>query len=222
MAFVVRVWDAPTRLFHWALVLCVTGLVISGNLGGAAMSWHFRLGYCTATLLLFRLIWGVIGGYWSRFSSFFYGRQHLLRFLAGQGTASDHIGHNPLGALSVFAMLMFLSMQVTSGMLSDDEIAAAGPLVSHVSSLWVGYATYYHKHFGKPVLLGLIVMHIGAIAFHFFGKHDNLIWPMLTGDKTLRHDSKKSIDSALRRWIALAVIFLCTALVSSLVFMLEA
>jgi cytochrome b len=191
-------------------------------MGGAAMSLHFLLGYCTATLLIFRLIWGVIGGYWSRFSSFLYGHQHLLRFLAGQGTASDHIGHNPLGALSVFAMLALLGMQVFSGMLSDDEIAAAGPLAAYMSSFWVNYATYYHKHIGKPVLLSLIVMHIGAIAFHFFVKRDNLIAPMLTGDKTLWNDGKKSIDSALSRWIALAVFLLCTAMVSSLIFLLEA
>jgi cytochrome b len=221
MTFIVRVWDAPTRLFHWALVLCVTGLVISGSMGGAAMSLHFLLGYCTATLLLFRLIWGVIGGYWSRFSSFLYGHQHLVRFLAGQGPASDHIGHNPLGALSVFAMLALLGVQVVSGLLSDDEIAAAGPLAAHMSGLWVNYATYYHKQVGKPVLLSLIVMHIGAIAFHFFVKRDNLITPMLTGDKTLRSDGQKSIDSALKRWIALVVVLLSSALIYGMISMLE-
>ena len=75
----IRVWDLPTRLFHWALAACVVGLVITANIGGNWMNWHFRFGYSVLTLLLFRFVWGVVGGHWSRFSSFLY----RARYAAG-------------------------------------------------------------------------------------------------------------------------------------------
>jgi hypothetical protein len=70
----VRVWDLPTRLFHWLLVISVIGLVITGHVGGNAMDWHARIGYAVFALLLFRIVWGFIGGHWSQFRSFLYGR----------------------------------------------------------------------------------------------------------------------------------------------------
>jgi cytochrome b len=68
----IRIWDLPTRLFHWALVLCVMGLFVTGKVGGDAMNWHFRIGYAVLTLALFRIVWGFTGGYWSRFVRFFF------------------------------------------------------------------------------------------------------------------------------------------------------
>ena len=62
----VRVWDWPTRIFHWVLALLVVALVITGNVVGNAMVWHFRCGYGVLSLLLFRLLWGFVGGHWSR------------------------------------------------------------------------------------------------------------------------------------------------------------
>ncbi len=221
MDFVVRVWDAPTRCFHWALALCVTGLLISGSLGGAAMDWHFRFGYGVASLLLFRAVWGFGGGYWSRFSHFFYAPQQVWRYVQGRSSVSELVGHNPLGALSVYAMLAVLMLQVLSGLMSDDEIAAAGPLARHVSGLWVSYATFYHKQIGKPALLLLVVLHLAAIAFHFFVKHDNLVKPMLTGDKVLQQAATNSVDSTPQRRKALLVFLVCSALVGSWVAWLE-
>ena len=72
MSYKVRVWDLPTRIFHWSLVLCILGLVVTGQIGGNAMIWHFRFGYTMITLLLFRVVWGFVGGSWSRFTSFIY------------------------------------------------------------------------------------------------------------------------------------------------------
>ena len=71
MMRLVRVWDLPTRLFHWMLVLCFAGAVLSAKLGGNAMVWHIRLGCAMLALIAFRLLWGFLGGRWSRFSSFF-------------------------------------------------------------------------------------------------------------------------------------------------------
>ena len=97
----VRIWDLPTRLFHWSLAICVIALVVTAKVGGDAMNWHFRLGYAVFTLLLFRLLWGLVGGHWSRFASFFPTPGRLARYLGGRATAHDTAGHNPLGALSV-------------------------------------------------------------------------------------------------------------------------
>ena len=124
MSTTVRVWDLPTRIFHWALVASVIDLVITAKLGGDAMAWHFRCGYAVLTLLLFRMVWGLVGGHWSRFRSFLYSPATVLRYLRGQGAPEHSVGHNPLGSGSVFALLGFLLLQVASGLFSDDEIAS--------------------------------------------------------------------------------------------------
>ena len=217
MAANVRVWDAPTRLFHWALVVCFVGLVTTSQIGGGAMVWHFRFGYSVLTLLLFRLIWGVYGGYWSRFKAFVYSPNVLLGYLRGQTLPMHQVGHNPLGALSVFAMLFFLLAQVVSGLMSDDEIASVGPLVPFVSSTWVNYATYYHKEIGKVALLVLVVSHLCAIAFYYFRSHENLVRPMVTGDKLLSFAALSASDTIADRIRAGGIFVGCTALVSSAV-----
>lgn len=214
MTAIVRIWDAPTRLFHWALVVCFIGLIVSGQMGGAAMVWHFRLGYCILTLLLFRLVWGFHGGYWSRFTSFFYWPRQILSYLKGHGEPQQQVGHNPLGALSVFAMLIFLAFQVASGLMSDDEISAAGPLTRFVSSVWVSNATFYHKEIGKLGLLFLVVTHLCAIAFYFLRSRENLIRPMVTGDKTLSFPAPSASDTPSDRFRALIVLVVCAALVT--------
>lgn len=213
----VRVWDAPTRLFHWALALCFVGLLVSSQVGGAAMEWHFRFGYGVLSLLLFRLAWGMLGGHWSRFSTFVVGPSRIWPYLQGRGKLQDDVGHNPLGALSVLAMLLFLAMQVASGLMSDDEIATSGPLVRFVSSAWVSNATFYHKEIGKFMLLGLVVLHLGAIAFYYFGKHENLVRPMITGDKALGFEAASARDALPERRRAALIFLVCAALVSGAV-----
>ena len=84
MSHTVRIWDLPTRLFHWALAACIVGLVVSAKLGGNAMVWHFRLGHAVLALLLFRLVWGLVGGHWSRFAVFWVSPARLLRYVRGQ------------------------------------------------------------------------------------------------------------------------------------------
>ena len=125
----VRVWDLPTRAFHWMLALCIVGSVISAKIGGNAMVWHFRFGYVVFTLLAFRLLWGLVGGRWSRFASFVYAPGTVFATCAGRRRADEHldVGHNPLGSLSVFALLGFLALQVATGLVADDEIASRRP-----------------------------------------------------------------------------------------------
>ena len=213
----VRIWDLPTRLFHWALVICVVGLVVSANVGGNAMVWHFRFGYSVLTLLLFRVVWGMVGGRWSRFGNFIYGPSRLMAYLRGQGRPEDAAGHSPTGALSVFAMLLVLFAQVSSGLFSDDDIAFAGPLAGWVWGATVSLATSYHKAVGKLLILGLVVLHILAILYYKLAKKTSLVGPMVTGDKQWPTPLPGSNDTAATRWGALVVLILCALAVNRLV-----
>lgn len=192
----VRVWDLPTRAFHWALALAVAGSVISAKLGGNAMTWHFRFGYAVLALLAFRLVWGLVGGRWSRFASFVYAPATLWRYLRGRqgpGETLD-VGHSPLGALSVFALLGVLAVQLGTGLVSDDEIANLGPLNRFVSSDTALAATGWHKHYGEWLLLGLVGLHVLAIAWYAWARRRNLVGPMVRGDKLLPPDTPAARD----------------------------
>jgi cytochrome b len=213
----VRVWDLPTRLFHWALVACVIGLVITANVGGNWMNWHLRLGYTVLSLLLFRLVWGFVGGHWSRFSSFIYGPGTVLAYLRGDARPEHQVGHNPLGMLSVLALLFILLAQVGTGLIADDEIAFTGPLVRFVSGETVSDATGYHKDIGKFIVIALVVIHLLAIAFYKLVKKDNLVRPMLNGDKEVGFPARSARDTTGSRIAALAVYGLCAAAVYGLV-----
>jgi cytochrome b len=206
----VRVWDLPTRLFHWALVVCIVGLVTTAQIGGNAMEWHFRFGYSVLTLLLFRLLWGFVGGHWSRFSTFLYSPASLLRYLRSGEVDGQPLGHSPLGALSVFAILGLLLLQVGTGLFSDDEIAAVGPLSKLASGAVVSQLTHYHKDIGKVIVLILVLLHIGAIAFYRIKRKKDLIRPMLIGDVSSPTPQLASRDDAGSRALA-AVILLGSA-----------
>ncbi len=207
-----RVWDLPTRLFHWLLVIAVVGLIVTGNLGGAWMNLHFRLGYAVLALLLFRLLWGFVGGYWSRFPQFIYSPLTLLRYLQGQSRPQHRLGHSPTAALSVLALLLVLSLQVVSGLLSDDEIAFTGPLSRFAPSEWVSFATEYHAEWGKLVLVGLVVLHLLAIGYYKWIKKIPLVAAMITGDKTTDLLQPASRDGFAQRALALLLAIGCMAI----------
>jgi cytochrome b len=208
----VRVWDLPTRVFHWALVLCIVGLFITGNVGGNAMVWHFRIGLTVLALLLFRLVWGLVGGRWSRFAAFIYSPRSIIAYLKGNGKPQHSVGHTPIGAGSVFALLLVLLAQVGSGLFSDDEIASAGPLTRFVSGATVNLATNYHANIGKWIILGLVLLHVAAIMFYLWRRH-NLIRPMVRGDKDLSYAAPSSRDDAVSRTAAALVFGVCAACV---------
>lgn len=182
MKKIIRVWDLPIRLFHWLLVLCIAGSLISVNLGGNAIEWHAYFGYSILTLLVFRLIWGFIGSRHARFSSFLPTRLTILQYL--QGTSPRLLGHNPIGALSVFALLFVLSVQVFTGLFVDDEIAFQGPLAKYVPNFVVSFLSEIHEG-NQVIIYTLIGIHVFAIWFYKKYKDENLVKPMLTGDKEI-------------------------------------
>lgn len=212
----VRVWDLPTRLFHWTLVVTISGLFVTGSIGGNLMVWHMRLGYTVFALVLFRAGWGIFGGHWSRFAQFVPTPAQLIRHVQGGAANRPAIGHNPLGALSVLAMLGVLALQVGTGLISDDDIAFTGPLVRFVSGETTSLATGYHKDVGKLLLLGLVGLHLGALAFYTLVKKKALIPAMINGDQ-LGDESfaaaPNSKDSAPSRMLAVVWLGVCAAVV---------
>ncbi len=208
----VRIWDLPTRVFHWASALCVLGLAVTGTVGGSAMVFHFRFGYALLTLLLFRLVWGLMGGHWSRFRSFVFGPRAVFAYLRGRAPASHSVGHSPLGALSVWALLAFLSLQVATGLISDDEISTAGPLTHLVSNAAVSLGSQYHTQLGKWILLALVLLHVAAITYHV-RRRQGLLAAMLHGDKQLPAPAAAARDDARSRITAFLLLCFCAAAV---------
>ena len=214
-----RVWDLPTRIFHWLLAACVLGSIISAKIGGDALVWHFRLGYLVFTLLAFRVLWGGVGGRWSRFASFVYAPSTLRRYLRGESRPDEHhdVGHSPLGALSVFGLLAILAAQVGTGLFADDEIASTGPLIKFVSGSTSLLLTQWHKTFGQWLIISLVLLHVAAIAFYWFKKKRNLVLPMWVGDKALPPSVPASHDHAMTRGLAVVLFALCAGGVAWLV-----
>lgn len=206
-----RVWDLPTRAFHWLLAASVIAMVVTAKVGGNWMEWHLRLGHLVLALLLFRVVWGLVGGHWSRFSSFLYGPLSVMRYLKGQAPAQHQVGHTPLGALSVFALMAVLLLQVGTGLISDDEIAFFGPLVRFVDGATVSQATTFHKDIGQWLVLALVVLHVLAIAVHQFIKRENLVGPMVHGDKIVSELLPASRDGRAQRLLGLALASLSAA-----------
>ncbi|KQX35077.1 cytochrome b/b6 domain-containing protein [Variovorax sp. Root434] len=205
-----RVWDLPTRLFHWALAAAVIGMIGTGL--SDAMEWHFRLGYAVLALLLFRLLWGFVGGRWSRFAAFVYGPGSMAAYLRGRAPPDHLAGHTPLGALSVFAVLAILALQVATGLMADDEISASGPLTRFVSGELVSLATGWHKAQGKWIVIALVSLHLLAVLFYVLVKRHRLVRPMVTGDKLVSAENGQvapSRDDAASRWLALVLFALC-------------
>ena len=212
----VRVWDLPTRLFHWLLALAVIGAIVTARMGGNAMEWHFLLGYGLFALLAFRLLWGVVGGRWSRFASFIYAPVTVLRYLRGQRRAGEHldVGHNPTASFSVFAMLVFLMLQVATGLVADDDIGNAGPLNKLIKADLAGQAGSWHTEWGQWLILTLAGLHVVAVAYYLLRKRINLVLPMLSGDKTLPAGTPSSADGLPQRLLAALLLAACVGIVA--------
>ncbi|MBK5962604.1 cytochrome b [Thiocystis minor] len=177
----IRVWDFPTRLVHWLLFLLAAAAFFTGLSGGNLMVWHGRFGLAILGLLAFRLVWGLIGSTYARFSQFVRGPGTILAYLRGHWHG---VGHNPLGALSVLALLGLLLFQTLSGLAADDDIAFKGPLSALVSAQTSAWLTGLHRQ-TIWIIGALVGLHVCAILFYTFVRRDNLIQPMLNGRKAV-------------------------------------
>lgn len=185
-----KIWDPLLRGFHWLLAASVITTWLLGKFGPAQMTLHFWLGYFIIGLLAFRLVWGFIGPETARFSHFVRGPGAILRYASGmfRREPSYFHGHNPLGALSVIAMLALLAAQATTGLYVDPEdYINVGPLADTVSSATRKTMLSLH-HIMSSLIFVLVLLHVGIILFYRFWKRENLIEPMVTGWKEVRKD----------------------------------
>lgn len=173
-----RVWDLPTRLFHWTLVALIAFSWWSAE--ERHTQWHVWSGIAVLTLLIFRLLWGFVGSSTARFSSFVRGPAAILSYVRDVNGWRE-IGHNPLGALSVIALLLLIAVQVGLGLFSSDaDGLVTGPLTHLVSIDMSDELTGLHDDI-FDVLLIFMGLHVAAVLFYhlFLGK--KLVAPMLTG-----------------------------------------
>jgi cytochrome b len=182
----IRVWDLPTRLFHWTLVVLVVFSFTTGKIGGSWMEWHLKSGYAILALLLFRLAWGLAGSETARFSSFLRGPRTAWAY-ARETLASRHpssLGHNPLGGWMVMLMLAILLLQASSGLFADDDISTQGPLAAKASNALVVRMTTIHKY-NEWAIVAAAALHVLAIAAYRWSFREDLLSPMLHGWKSL-------------------------------------
>jgi cytochrome b len=201
----IRVWDLPTRIFHWTLAALVVFSLVTGKIGGSWMEWHLRSGYAILALLLFRLAWGLFGSATSRFSTFLRGPKAFFAY-ARDVVARRHriaIGHNPMGGWMVVFMLLVLLAQAATGLFADDEIATTGPLAVKVSNAMVAKLSSFH-FYNSWVVIGLVAMHVIAIAIYWLAFKDDLVRPMWHG---WREVETGTVEPG-RRAVALAAVLL--------------
>ncbi len=197
----ILVWDLPTRLFHWLLVAAVVGLVVTGKVGGNLIDWHGKIGLLVLGLVVFRLVWGIVGSTYARFCQFFPTPAKIATYLKGGWQAP---GHNPLGAFSVFALLGVLIFQLLTGLVANDDIAFVGPLYDLVGRDLSNLATGWHR-LSVDVLIALIVLHLAAIMFYAHVKKDNLVKPMVRGWKEVDQGEPARGGGALALVVALVI-----------------
>ncbi|HKO66158.1 MAG TPA: cytochrome b/b6 domain-containing protein [Burkholderiaceae bacterium] len=179
-----RIWDLPTRLFHWLLAALVAFSFITGKLGADWLTWHFRSGYAIASLLLFRLLWGFAGTRYARFASFLPSLSRIWRTLRSREVRSVPVsaGHSEIGTLSVYALLVVLIVQVGTGVFTNDGTFTEGPWVKFVSEALSNRLSRIH-YYNHWAIVGLTALHVTAIAYYLLARKEDLLTPMVTGDK---------------------------------------
>jgi len=198
----VRIWDLPTRLFHWAIVILIPALWWTHEIG--RLDLHILLGEVMLGLILFRLIWGVIGSSTARFASFLRGPGTVFRYVRGR--AAGMLGHNPIGGWSAFVMLLLLAVETGLGLFVTDEDGLNSGSLSHLID-YDSARTLADRHETVfYILLGFIALHVAAIFYYLLVKRDNLIAPMVTGSRAAPESGEAMIGAPLWRFAIAAAL----------------
>jgi cytochrome b len=177
------VWDLPTRIFHWLLVLTFSGAFLTFD-DNRYLYAHVYCGYALFALLLFRFVWGMVGTHYARFRTFAHDWPSVHAYLKGllTGSAARHIGHNPIGGWAIFLMLALGLLVSITGLLVLGGEEAHGPL-RHVVSYEVGTAAREFHEFFAWSMLSLVGVHIAGVLVESMLHKENLVWAMLSGYK---------------------------------------
>jgi cytochrome b len=196
------------------LVAFVIVSFVTGKMGGTAMKYHEWSGLAILVLVLFRILWGFVGGNESRFKSFVKGPSAVYDYTRTmfQKDSERHLGHNPLGGWSVLLLLISLLVQAGTGLFANDDILTEGPLFDLVSKDTSDWLTSIH-HINKIILAGLISIHMGAILFYLIYKRENLIYPMISGFKDWHQNVQPHIGKV---WLAAGIF----AVIAAIAFMI--
>lgn len=166
----ILVWDTPTRVFHWLLVLCFAGAYLSAE-SERWQALHLTLGYTLGGLVAFRVVWGLMGTRHARFASFVRGPAAVIRYCKAmlRGQPEQHVGHNPAGALAIVFLLLMSAITVFSG--------------------WAVFSQRAGKAFGElhegaaNLMLAVVLLHVAAVALTSWLHRENLVRAMVTGRK---------------------------------------
>lgn len=215
-----KVWDWPTRFFHWSLVIAFVGAFVTNKLGASYFTYHLWCGYAVIVLVVFRIVWGFVGTRHARFGSFIQGPRGVLHYVsaAGRGLHTRYAGHNPLGGLMVLTLLFVLGAQALLGLFGNDEIFNAGPLASLVSKEASLALTSLHRKMFY-LIAAVVGLHIVAVIAHVVLKREPLIRAMFTGAKPIELvDPEEAIRSSKGPLAAFLLIIISAALAAALHF----
>jgi cytochrome b len=180
----VRAWDLPTRVFHWTLVTLIILAPVTANIDDPLKTAHKAVGYAILIVVLWRVLWGFLGGSTSRFRLFFPWPWKVIPYLLAvmRGGKSEFLGHNPLGSVMVMLLLAAAAAQGIAGLFTSDDIVTAGPLYPLASTSWNKMMAVYHES-GFIVILSLVALHVLANLLYSAFSKVNLIGAMISGKK---------------------------------------
>ncbi len=191
-----NLWDLPLRVFHWSLVILIPLAWWTGEEGD--FDWHSWVGYSLLVLVSARIVWGFVGSRHARFTDFFKGPGAVVAYLRGQAATTP--GHNPLGGWSVVALLVVLLLQAVSGLFNSDDVLYNGPLYYAASTEFRDTMGVVHE-LAFDALVALVVLHLLAIAFYQWRKHEPLIQAMVRG----RAEGKQGREAPRPWWLAVLI-----------------
>lgn len=208
----IKIWDLPVRIFHWLLVLTIIAAYATNSLGVSYFKYHVWCGYMVIVLVCFRVLWGFVGTYHARFTSFIRNPVTAFKYAMSyfKRNSSHYAGHNPLGAVMVVILLVGLLVQAISGLFANDEIFNLGPLYGYVSNELSLRLTSLHRQLFYWIL-GAIALHVLAVLVHVFFKRENIIKAMLTGKKNFTFYSEVRPITSSKIWLAIAILILLSA-----------
>jgi cytochrome b len=204
----VIVWDWPTRLFHWVLVMLVVAAYVTWRLN--RMDWHARAGYALLTALVFRILWGFFGSDSARFSRFLGSPRAAARYLAHsfRRAPDRQAGHNPAGGWMVLLLLALLLGESLTGAYVASDVADEGPWTERMPASIANAITSLHQIFWDSLVVA-VALHLLAILIYTAVKRHHLVRPMLTGWKSLPSEvAQPRIAGSLRA----AALLGCSAL----------